>query len=499
MDAVYLAMVQKNLQDSHFTSDVRNLVNRLNDHTNQKDSVLDRAIEFFATSADIHNELNNFKQQLTSLNAELLSAASAKKKALKAEIDKITVNKTEYKKQLDVDGRSRHHHLREVCYRLIALCEGETFDETLRKSAQFIGTIQLISPTEGKDIAVINERHKPIYKAVLCLRLLDELIISNQLDDPYITKYLADVPNNEYQHFNQLKSEAYKTFVEQVKLPIVMAALVQDIGNYHPDAQRILVGTNGKENPYRTLELIERKALLQTSFREMHGYISEGLGSLAYIGNSRADKNLFVQHEKEKLQFVKRILKSAISPKNGIGNILKVPQIYTSIILSTKSNYNYKVLPKVYQVLNMNAERGACAQLVVDALYKITGMFPQGYGITYIPKAIDNSYLDFYEYAVVSQFYPSHPEEPICRQATKKLSFISFGQDIKIVKESNLYFVDTAKRFSNVSKKRLLEILEQLVSNFEERKKHDILPRCWLPNDYFSVKNHQKLWNRAVE
>ena len=499
MDALYFAMAKKNLQDSHFTCDVKNLVNRLNDRTSQKDSVLDRAVEFFANSAEIQNELNSFKQQSTVLNADLSSSASAKKQSLQAEIDKLTANKLEYKQQIAKEGQSRHHHLREVCYQLFALCEGESFEETLRKSAQLLGTIQLISPTEGKDIANVNERHKPIYKAVLCLRLLDELIISNQLDDPYITKYLADVPNNKYQHFNQLNSDAYKTFVEQVKLPIVMAALVQDIGNFHPDAQAILVGAHGKDDPYRTLELEDRKALLQISFREMHGYITEGLAELVYIGNSRAEKNLFVQHEQEKMQFLKRLLKSAISPKNGIGNILKVPQIYTSIILSTKANYNYKVLPKVYHVLNLNAERGACAQSVVDALYKITGMFPQGYGITYIPKALDNSYMDFYEYAVVSQLYPSHPEEPICRQATKKLSFISFGQDIHVIKESNLYFVETAKRFSRVSKKRLLEILEQMVSNFEERKELDILPRCWLPNDYFSVKNHQKLWNRAVE
>ena len=492
-------MTKKNLQDSHFTCDVKNLINRLNDRTSQKDSVLDRAIEFFVNSAEIKNELNSFKQQSTVLNADLTSAASAKKQSLQAEIDKITANKLVVKQQIAEEGQSRHHHLREVCYQLFALCEGETFDETLRKSAQILGTIQMISPTEGKDIASVNERHKPIYKAVLCLRLLDELIISNQLDDAYITKYLAGVPNNKYQHFNQLNSEAYQMFVEQVKLPIVMAALVQDIGNFHPDAQAILVGEHGKEDPYRTLELEERKALLQISFREMHGYLTEGLAELVYIGNSRAEKKLFVQHEQEKMKFIKRLLKSAISPKNGIGNILKVPQIYTSIILSTKANYNYKVLPKVYHVLNLNAERGACAQSVVDALYKITGMFPQGYGITYIPKAIDNSYMDFYEYAVVNQLYPSHPEVPICRQATKKLSFISFGQDIKVIKESNLYFVETAKRFSRVSKKRLLEILEQMVSNFEERKELDILPRCWLPNDYFSVKNHQKLWNRAVE
>ncbi len=193
----------------------------MNDRTSQKDSVLDRAVEFFANSAEIQNELNSFKQQSTVLNADLSSSASAKKQSLQAEIDKVTANKLEYKQKIAKEGQSRHHHLREVCYQLFALCEGESFDETLRKSAQLLGTIQLISPTEGKEIASINERHKPIYKAVLCLRLLDELIISNQLDDPYITKYLADVPNNKYQHFNQLNSDAYiKPLLSKLNYPL---------------------------------------------------------------------------------------------------------------------------------------------------------------------------------------------------------------------------------------------------------------------------------------
>ena len=78
-------------------------------------------------------------------------------------------------------------------------------------------------------------------------------------------------------------------------------------------------------------------------------------------------------------------MKSAISPKQGIGNVIKVPQIYASIILSTKSSYNYKLLPKVYQALNQNAEKGTCDSSVVETLRSITGDYPQGYGITYIP------------------------------------------------------------------------------------------------------------------
>ncbi len=95
----------------------------------------------------------------------------------------------------------------------------------------------------------------------------------------------------------------------------------------------------------------------------------------------------------------------------GVGNLLKVPQIYVSIILSTKDSYNYKVLPKVFQVLNKNAELGACSQKVVDVLYQITGMFPQGYGVIYMPEDEVGQLADCYEYAIVNRLYPHNPEQ----------------------------------------------------------------------------------------
>ncbi|MGJ8691721.1 MAG: hypothetical protein ACSHW0_04510 [Thalassotalea sp.] len=490
-------MAKINSQDSHFTSEVRHLINRISDRTIQKDSVFDRATEFYKQNLSIQEQLNTYQQEIASLNIQSASVAAAKTTALKTEIDKLELSQEMYHFELKAESELRHKHLLAICNLLIDLCEGENFEETLRKSAQFLGTIQLISPNEGKNIAVVNDQHKAIYKAVLCLRLLDELILSEHLNDAYVNKYLEGYSGNRYRHFQLNNPESYKVFTEQIKVAIVMSALLQDIGNHHPEAQKILTG-GGTEDPYRALTIEERKSLLQISFRETNRYIVDGLGTLKYTGNSRDEKRLFIERESEKILFIRQLLKNAINPKKGIGNLLKVPQIYTSIIMSTKANYNYKVLPKVYNVLNLNAERGACQQSVVDSLYKITGMFPQGYGVTFIPKADDGSDMDYYEYGVVSQFYPKTPEEPLCRQATKNLAFISFGHDLSIGKKSNLYFQDTAKRFSRVSKARLLEILAQMASNFEERKNLDILPRCWLPNDYFSVKNHQKLWNRSV-
>ena len=130
-----------------------------------------------------------------------------------------------------------------------------------------------------------------------------------------------------------------------------MAAILQDIGNYHPDAQQIMYGVDGKQDCYRTLNVEERKSLLQINYRETLKYLLNGIGISMYLGNSKTERDIFNKVETNKLRFVKELLKSSVNPKLGIGNLLKIPQIYTSIVLSTKASYNYKLLPKVYQAL----------------------------------------------------------------------------------------------------------------------------------------------------
>ena len=457
-------MAKDSPHQTHYTRQIHHLLAKVYGRSAVKDSLLDRAIGYF--------EQEEFRPS----------------------DDKTSTEESQVEQ---MQRTERHSSLLSLALIILELAEGDSYAENNRKSAQFLGTLQLISATEGKRVAASNEQSKSVYKAVLCLRLLDRLIIDGQMVEPYITKFLSGISPEQYSDFASHDNKAYHRFVEQVKIPLIMAALMQDVGNYHPKAQTILVGDNGKLDAFRTLEVRQRKELLQINYRETLKYLNEGIGMPIFIGNTKAEREQFIIDEQDKLSFIKQLLKSSVNPKNTIGNILKVPQIYTSIILSTKASYNYKLLPKVFQVLNKNAEVGACAQSVVNALYKITGMFPQGFGIVYMPLGEFGDQGDCYEYAIVNRLYPEKTEQPNCRMATRKLTFIGYGQNAVIKNNSNLYFTQTAKKLATLSKDRLNEILELLSSNSQERKELDLLPRCWHANEFFSLKAHQNLWNKA--
>ncbi len=449
---------------TYFTRQVQRLLSRIYGYSSQKDSLLQRAISFYE-----HQDLD-----------------AANEVSSESEIEQLRLERSE-----------RYSHLKSVCLEIIELSEGETFEESNRKSAQLLGTIQLLSPVEGNKVVANNELCKPLYKAILCLRLLDRLILDGQIIEPYVKRFVENLSTEQFIEFSRLDNKAYQNFVEQIKIPILMAALLQDIGHYHPQAQIVLCGKDGKQSLSSVIDLDRRKKLLQINYRETIRYLSDGIGSPIFIGNTKAERDLFNQVEQKKLTFIKHLLKSSINPKKSIGNLLKIPQIYSSIIFSTKDSYNYKLLPKVYQVLNRNAEIGTCSQTVVDALYKITGIFPQGFGVVYMPLDDSGVHGDCYEYGIVNSLYPDKPDQPICRMATRKLAFIGYGQNVVISQESNLYYAKTAKKLARLSKERLNEILELLSSNFHERKELDLLPRCWHANEYFSVKANQKLWTKV--
>ena len=445
---------------THYTRQAQALLTKINGRSTLNDSVLERAITYFE-----HHEFVASDESISPESQEL--------------------NKLQ---QIE-----RHSHLQFICYEILELVEGANFEESNRKSAQLLGTIQLISPTEGSKVSANNELCKVLCKAILSLRLLDQLLMNNELRDPYITKVLEEF---EGQSYADLDAEARFRFNDQVKVPLVMAALLQDIGHNHAHGQSILYGDDGNQDPSRTVEIEDRKKLLQINHKQTLAYISNAIGIPRYAGNSKDERDQFVIDEQLKHQFVKKLIKSSFKAKQGIGNLLKVPQLYAGIIFSTKSSYNYKVLPKVFQVLNKNAELGACSQKAVDALYKITGMFPQGYGVIYMPEDDSGQQSDCYEYAIVNRLYPENPLQPLCRMATRKLAFISHGHNIDVKTKNNLYFPDMAKKIAKLSKERLNEILELLASDHKERKDLDLLPRCWHANEFFSVKVNQKLWNK---
>ena len=484
-------MAKKAHRDTKFTTQVKVILNKLYGRSPLKDSLVEHAIAFFEKQPANKERLDKYKENIE----KLIAKGGDNSKA----IQRLEREQHELKQKYRHESNKRYKYFYEVCHEIFELSEGISFDDTNRKSAQLLGTIQLISPTEGKKVAEFNEKHKPLYKAILTLRLFDQLFIERSLvlANPYLKAYLPDITPDEFKMFYSSSPEECKLFLDSIKLPVLMAALLQDIGNYHPDAQKILVGEEGRLDQYRTLLVDDRKALLQINYRETMNFLIDGIGAPVYVGNSKTERDTFNVKEHQKLVFIKQLIKGAIAPRSGIGNVLKVPQIYASIILSTKSSYNYKVLPKVYKALNQNAEHGSCCQTVVDAMLTITGDFPQGYGITYIPYDDTGDKSDRYEYAIVTHLYPENSQHPLCRTATRHLKFIAYGQDVTIHEDNNLYNINVAKQFATLSKERLNEILALLASNYGDRKDLDLLPRFWHANDFFSVTDHQRLWNKS--
>jgi hypothetical protein len=477
---------------STYSKAVSVLINRIYDATPVADSVYEHAAVYFQQTLAQQTEKTELAQQVMLFEGRQQQVSQRDLALVERNLKQAQTEQQSFTQAREAEASVRMAALKRLCRDILELCQGESVEETNMLSAKLLGTIQLLSPTEGKQISASNQKSKHLYKAILSLRLLDKLLADGELNNAYVQQRVEASKGKK-----ALKDE-YHPFRDDVQLPLLMAALLQDIGTCHPDAQLILKGPEGKADEFRVLDNDERVALLQISYRESLKYVVQGLGLEKYSGNSKQEREQHLKLEAERQNFVVMLLKNAIKPEHGIGNLLKIPQIYTSVVLSTKSSYAYDTLPKVALVLEKGVEKGIYSKVAVDALLAITGVFPQGFGVTYIPKDSDRQDLDRYEYAIVTGLYPADIRQPICRMVTRNLTYNVSAQGCIISVDNNLYYPPARKKLEKISEERLLEILSKLVSNFEERKNMPLLPKCWHPDEYFSYVKNQNLWNKVV-
>lgn len=479
---------------SNYTKIVKELISRISDSTAEVGSLYEQAQQWFLQAEQQKKQRLELEQQVQVLQQRQSQSHSSKKEQqlLERHLQDMQGQYKNAVQQQQQENLQRYDYLKSICDDILTLCQGDSFTETNQLSAKLLGTIQLLSPTQGKLVALNNQHAKHLYKAVLSLRLLDRLLLDQELHHAFIQPRYAS------EQVTSSAAKANRAFRDDVQTALLMAILLQDIGSMHPAAQHILRGATSNADPFRVLDNDERTALLQISFRESLNYVNHAIGCGRYIGNSKEEREQFNHNEQEKQAFIITLLKNAVKPEHGIGNLLKIPQIYTSVVLSTKSSYSYETLPKAALVLEKGAEKGIYSQKAVNALLKITGIFPQGFGITYIPKDSDRQDMDRYEYAIVTSLYPADLRVPICRMVTRNLTYNVSAQGCTVSVENNLYFPHARKKLEKISEDRLLEILSKLVSNFDERKNIPLVPACWHPGEYFSYIKNQNLWNKVI-
>lgn len=475
--------------DSSFTKSVRDLIAMVQGLENQ-DSLYQQAAEFFVLNEQQQGKISELKQKLQTLEEQEADLSRNHDKDLNVRIQRLD---RLLKEELQQQKQSRIQRLSQVllvCEKLLLLCDAVDEQQSLVNSSKILSTIMLLSPGEGKRLALLHQRFKHIYKAVLSVRLLDRLLLDGNIKNKHILKHYD--PETRY----AVTRGNFTPFQSEVVIPVLMAAIFQDVGMFHPDAIALLKGKKGSLDEFRLLEPEDRLALLKISHQKTLDYISDGLGYPPYSGNSKDERTLFEQQQKEKLAFCRTLINDAVAPKQGLGNLLKAPQIYASVILSTKPDYDIRELPKAAILLTRVAKHGSISITAAKSLIAIVGYFPQGFGIAYIPNDERSLVQERYEYAIVNSLYPPDPRVPLCRVVTRSLTYVSYGNNISVSEDNNLFFPTTQKKMQKVDENRLREIIMKLYHDFEQRGANDLIPKCWQPYDYFSFKKNQNLWNK---
>ena len=396
---------------------------------------------------------------------------------------------TQLSHQLEQQRLARLEHCMHWSEQLLHLSEGMNHAETLTRSARILGSLQLLVPEQPRRATEVQFSYKLIYKVVLVLRLLEHRLQLQQMPE-------------EWQQLWQQRSDlsqptSYCPFREQIQLPLIMAIMLQDFGQLHPEAQALLNGPADKLDPLKALSPSAREQFLLISQQAGTDLLELGLGFWPYQGNDKTERTAHMATQLKRQQWIQQMLASGQQPGSGAGNLLKVPQVYTSIVMPGRRGFSYEALPKAALLLKEGVKRQLYSAEWVDQLLRITGLFPQGYGLAFIPSSHTGQPKDKYEFAIVNALYPKHPEMPHCRIVTRNLQYKNSGKDCIIKVEQNLYFRQARKQLEVVPAERLQHILSKLFTDSEQRFLRQLLPRCWQPNDFFAHPAHQNLWNKG--
>jgi len=463
--------------DSAHTRQVKQLIALIGDHKEKPHTLLHDARDYFESTKTHEASIDALKRDIAEADSEDIEAFEQKLKALVRDIDN--------------ERLERLSRVNDVISNLINLSEGQSEEETLEQSAKTLGTLFLISDASSNSFAHVHQSLKPAYKSILSLRLCDAILKSGSLKHGYLSQYTESQTRfSGNRHWQQ-------RWLTGIAKPLIKAALFQDIGLQHPKAQKILKGTANDKDPFRVLDEQERKQLLKLNYHYTLDYIKNGLGLPGFAGNTRAERDSFYAEEEAAQGFCTDVIAEAFTAKHNVGELVKIPQIYASFVLSTKKGYNRAELPKGYMVIEQLAKNGKLNKRMADFFLSMVGYFPQGFGISYIPFDDSGAARDIYEYGIVNRLCPVSPAEPHCRAVTRHLSFIRSGKDLVVKKHQNLYFQSNHKKLNHTSEARLKEIRSQLSSQMNNEEETTI-PRFWEPSDYFADKKHQNLWNKLT-
>ena len=446
--------------EDSYINQVLSLVNSVHPAQASADSILTDTTSFFINDAKSTRTQLDLKIDIAALQDDIAFAEAPspeKQKQLNALINQLEMAKQE-------DDNARHQRLtrvRKICQSVYEFCEGESLAESQAKTAKFMAALWLISEQNTGKLQRLHQRLKAPYKIALTLRLVDR-VIQNQL---------KSVPNWQKFESPEMRFKSHENQQEwfaTVAMPAMVGALFQDSGLQHPLALRLLHGKDGKADPFRVLTAEERQSLLKMNYRFSVDYVTLGLG-VDYATDYASPEQQVLAHAT-----TLELVKDAYKPKSGIGEILKIPQIYTSVVLSTKPDVNRENVPKSCLLIDQLGKKGVLNANMASEFHRMTGIFPQGFGVVSTKHK-----------SIVLGLYPPKPHEPHTIPLLSRDDVPVNQKRVPLAKAENQYFTD-----SSASQQPSPTVDSPLVKSTTQT-----VQRTWLASEHYEkwMRRWQKL------
>ncbi len=338
---------------------------------------------------------------------------------------------------------------------------------------KFITTLVLRSPLpSAHSRCPSNEKNKPIYISAWTACLFQRLVEQNLIDDKNILEKVPTMtPSADNEDVLEPNPEMLNHYICEVLRPIVIASLIHQIGSYSVDASQFYKG-----NRYRLLNDKEREGLIKVIFENTNRYLEYGLG--------KPDQEAFSFQEAEdyknavnRYDLTDSILKGYVKPNNAMGNLLRIPMIYSSFLMSTKPKHDYSIIYKAYDIIKSGIDKELIHAGFGTQFLKMVGQFPLGSGIYFISTESGQP-----ERAIVIGMNPPEYNSAIVKQMTRRqIKYDDFSQTL-VSYESNLLNEQARKN-----------------SDFGSAYYEKQFPRgfTWNPAEFWEIEiNQDTFWRR---
>ena len=389
---------------------------------------LDKKIAIYQEQLDIVETYRREKGKLPVIKGQRSTERYLVK--LNRNLDKALSKIKQIEQERFVERTERFMVLDKLVDNILDLLDGQKI------FSQFLGTMVLSTPLPNENVRCVrNEKNKPIYITALTVALFEEIRLFYQFKTPYLKETLSEIIGNDQvslllRHGNAaFPNEQKMAYREEVLKPIVKATLLRHIGSYSPEALNIYQG-----NRFRLLPPVERSELLSIIKQHSLLYIDKAIGLPSQRFDKREEKQAFLAFETSKLSFIKQLL-DFDNQSTEIRDIMRIPMVYASFMLSTKEEFDYRLMYRAYDTLKEGIKQSEYNGNFCALFLRMVGRFPLGSGIYFISHETGNI-----EKGIVSSLYPRNPEEPYVKQITRNQIQSLSQTEVIVSKNTNIFF-----------------------------------------------------------